>query len=264
MNAFEYFPPADANPFGGRIVHLESVGSTNDYAWRLAQDGAEHGLVVVADRQTGGRGRRGRSWLSLPGASLAFSMILRPFLAPDAVPPLSMVAAAALFSCLQSTIPCLSVKWPNDLYCGDCKLAGILPEMKLKGRETEFVIVGIGLNVNSKTADWPPELSATAVSMHQVTGESFDLDEILWRFLFSFHSCYRDYCRQGLRGAVLQVLTEASYLGGKQVTVAVDGRAIRGTAGDIDDHGRLLVYDDHGFCWPVAAGEATVVKMKNS
>jgi len=262
MNAFEYFPPADANPFGGRIVHLESVGSTNDYAWRLAQDGAEHGLVVVADRQTGGRGRRGRSWLSLPGASLAFSIVLRPFLTPDAVPPLSLVTAVALLSSLQSTIPGLSVKWPNDLYCGDRKLAGILPEMKLKSRETEFVIVGIGLNVNSKAADWPPELSATAVSMHQVTGESFDLDEILRRFLFSFHSYYRDYCRQGLRGAVRQVLTGASYLGGKQVTVAVNGGTIRGTAGDIDDHGRLLVYDDHGVCWPVAAGEATVVGMQ--
>ena len=263
MNASEYFPPVGTNPLGGRLVRLESVGSTNDYAWQLALDGAEHGLVVVADRQTGGRGRRGRSWLSPPGTNLAFSMLLRPTsLAPDAVPPLSLVAAAALLSCLREDVPDLSIKWPNDLYCGDRKLAGILAEMRLKGRETEFVVVGIGLNVNSGADDWPPELAATAVSMFQAAGRKFDLDEILQRFLSSFNDGYHDYCRQGLRGSVRRVLTEASYLAGRRVSVVVNGRSIGGTAGDIDEQGRLLVYDDHGVCWPVAAGEATVANME--
>ncbi|MEA3240718.1 MAG: biotin--[acetyl-CoA-carboxylase] ligase, partial [Pseudomonadota bacterium] len=124
------------SPIGGRIIQLKSVDSTNDYAWNLALEGAKHGLVVVADQQTGGRGRLGRSWLSPPGMNLAFSLILRPSLPPPDIPPLSLVAAVALFSCLVTHIPRLSIKWPNDLYCGDRKLAGILSEMKLKGRET--------------------------------------------------------------------------------------------------------------------------------
>ncbi len=263
MNDSGYSLSGELCPIGNRIIHLKSVASTNDYAWNLACEGAKHGLVVVADQQTGGRGRLGRSWLSPPGMNLAFSLVLRPSLPPQDVPPLSLVAAVALFSSLSAEIPRLSIKWPNDLYCGDRKLAGILSEMKLCGRETDFVIVGIGVNVNSQVDDWPPELRSTVVSMRQAVGNTFDLRELLQKFLSSFHFWYERYRIHGFHGPVQQILVENSYLFGKWVTIAINSRTIQGSAGNIDEYGRLLVYDDRGICWPVVAGEATVMEMGN-
>ena len=270
MNDYEGDRAEDLAPIpvccsiGGRIIQLKSVDSTNDYAWNLALEGAPHGLVVVADQQTGGRGRLGRSWLSPPGMNLAFSLVLRPSLPPQEVPPLSLVAAVALFSFLSAEIPRLSIKWPNDLYCGNRKLAGILSEMKLGGRETDFVIVGIGVNVNSRADDWPLELRSTAISMRQATGgNTFDLPELLQKFLSSFRSWYEKYRIHGFHGPVQQILVENSYLFGKRVTIAVNGRTIQGRAGKIDEYGRLLVYDDREICWPVVAGEATVLEMRD-
>lgn len=262
MNDSEFLPSADSA--GWRIIQLKSTTSTNDHAWKLASEGAGHGLVIVAERQTGGRGRRGRTWLSPPGANLTFSLILRPFLLPEAVPPLSLVAAAALFSCLKTDIPHLAIKWPNDIYSGNRKLAGILSEMKMKGRETDFVLVGIGLNVNALPDDLPPALRETAVSMRQATGRQFQLSQVLHRFLLAFQPRYEQYCRHGLRGSLLEILRKHSYLSGRRVVVKVDGRTLVGTAREIDTHGRLLVDDESGSCWPVTAGEATIMKMDGS
>jgi BirA family biotin operon repressor/biotin-[acetyl-CoA-carboxylase] ligase len=261
MSDSGYSLPGDLCSIGGQLIHLKSVASTNDYAWNLALEGAKHGLVVVADQQTGGRGRLGRSWLSPPGMNLAFSLILRPSLPPQDVPPLSLIAAVALFSFLSVVIPRLSIKWPNDLYCGDRKLAGILSEMKLCGRETDFVIIGIGVNVNSQEDDWPPELRSTAISMRQAVGKTFDLRELLQKFLPFFHSWYERYLSHGFHGQIQQILGTNSYLFGKRVTIAINGRTIQGKAGNIDEYGRLLVYDDREICWPVVAGEATVMDM---
>ena len=249
---------------GRRIIHLKSIDSTNDYAWKQALEGAEHGLVVVADQQTGGRGRLGRSWLSPAGMNLTFSLVLRPPLPPGNIPPLSLVVAVALFSCLAADIPHLSIKWPNDLYCGDRKLAGILSEMRLRGRETDFVIVGIGLNVNTVAADWPLELRTTATSLRQAAGRKFARRALLQKILSSLESWYEIYCRRGLPGPIQEILEKNSYLRGKRVSIAVDGHPLRGVAGNIDAYGRLLVYDDQQTCWPVVAGEATVLEIKDA
>ncbi len=261
MNDSGYSLSDEFCPIGGRIIYLKSVSSTNDYAWNLALEGAKHGLVVVADQQTGGRGRLGRSWMSPPGMNLAFSLVLRPSLPPGDIPLLSLVTAVALFSCLKTEIPHLTIKWPNDLYCGDRKLAGILSEMRLKGRETDFVIVGIGVNVNTMSDDWPLELRSTAISMRQAVDEIFDLSELLQKFLSSFHSWYECYLSHGFHGQIPQILAKNSYLFGKRVTIAINGRTIQGRAGNIDEYGRLFVYDDREICWPVVAGEATVMEM---
>lgn len=263
MNDSGYSLPGESCPIGNQIIRLQSVASTNDYAWKLALEGAPHGLVVVADQQTGGRGRRGRSWLSPPGMNLTFSFVLRPPLPLPAIPPLSLVAAVALFSCLESHIPHLAIKWPNDLYCGDRKLAGILSEMKLDGREPEFVIVGIGVNVNSQADDWPPELRSAAISLRQAVGKTFNLRRLLPEFLQSFHSWYECYLRHGLHGPLAEVLAGNSYLCGKRVIVAVNGRTLQGRAGNIDEFGRLLIYDEQGTCRAVVAGEATVLEMED-
>jgi len=261
MNDSGYSLSGELCSIGNQIIHLKSVTSTNDYAWNLALEGAKHGLAVVAEQQTGGRGRLGRSWLSPPGMNLAFSLVLRPALPPQDIPPLSLVAAVALFSSLSAEASCLSIKWPNDLYSGDRKLAGILSEMKLCDRGTDFVIVGIGVNVNTMAEDWPPELRQTAISMRQAAGKQFQLAAVLPHFLTSFHCCYEQYCAGGLHGSLLEILREHSYLSGRQVVVEVNDRIIRGQAGEIDEHGRLLVYDENGYCWPVAAGEATVAGL---
>ncbi|NIA19420.1 MAG: hypothetical protein GWP07_03160, partial [Xanthomonadaceae bacterium] len=116
----------------------------------------------------------------------------------------------------------------------------------------------------SMADDWPLELRSTAISMRQAVGEIFDLRELLQRFLSSFHSWYETYLSHGFHGSISQILAKNSYLHGKRVTIAINGRTIEGWAGNIDEYGRLLVYDDREACWPVVAGEATVVEMGDS
>ncbi|MBN2332660.1 MAG: biotin--[acetyl-CoA-carboxylase] ligase [Deltaproteobacteria bacterium] len=246
---------------GCRRIHLPTVDSTNSYAWQQAVQGAEHGLVVVADQQTGGRGRRGRWWISPPDTNLAFSLVLRPPLPADKVPLLSLVAAGGVLSSLQDDVADLWLKWPNDIYCGRQKMAGILAEASIRGSAVDFVVVGIGLNVNCERNDFPEPLQPTVTSMRQAAGRQFSLVSVLENLLRQVDVWYGRYVHGGFSGQLHHYLASHCYLTGKRVAVDVGGAIIEGTAEGIDAQGCLLVTDDHGCCRQVAAGEATIVAM---
>lgn len=141
-----------------RILRFEEVESTMDLARALAQEGAEHGTAVLAERQTGGRGRRGRSWASAPGLNLTLSLVLRPAGPPREAPLLTLGAAAALAEALE-----LRVKWPNDLVDDEGhKLGGLIAEMDTDGERVRWVVLGLGLNVNQ--VDFPGLPQATSLA----------------------------------------------------------------------------------------------------
>ena len=152
------------SPWGTEGVSFQTLDSTSRYLWQQALEGAPHGLVVVAEQQVSGRGRSGRQWHSPAGLNLYFSVLLRPHLQLDQVPQLSLVIAAALWKVLADECSGLKIKWPNDLLCQGRKLAGILAEMKPGIGKAEFVVVGIGLNVNAKVSDFPSELQSLVTS----------------------------------------------------------------------------------------------------
>jgi BirA family biotin operon repressor/biotin-[acetyl-CoA-carboxylase] ligase len=164
---------------GRRVVVLPSTTSTNDAAFELAEKGAEEGLVVFAEEQTGGRGQRGRRWESARGKGLWFSILLQPKLAPAEACRLTDWAARAVADVINDRFVLgAAVKPPNDVYIEQGKVAGVLVELKARPGQAHFAIAGIGINVSQQAQDFPPELRDRAVSLEVATGHSVDRREL--------------------------------------------------------------------------------------
>ena len=207
------------------------------------------GSVYLAEDQTAGRGQGGNSWHSSPGANLTFSLLLRPDrLAVSRLFCLTQLVSLAVVRALRPLLPAsapLSVKWPNDVYCGDRKLAGILIQNALRGEWVKTSVVGIGLNVNE--AAFPPALSASATSLRLVTGRSLDLGDTLQRVLEAIAEGYavlerHDYAALAVayRGEMYRIDREGPFLrtGATQ--------SFRATVRGVDGAGRLLLEHSDG------------------
>jgi BirA family transcriptional regulator, biotin operon repressor / biotin---[acetyl-CoA-carboxylase] ligase len=219
--------------------HAE-VGSTNDVALARGREGAPHGLVVVADAQTAGRGRQGRRWHSPKGDSLYLSALLRPSLAPSAVPPMTLAAAVAVCDAVNAFGAGASIKWPNDVLAGGRKLAGILTETSTRGDRLEAVVIGIGVNVGEIT--FPSEIPGTSVRADRetlLTGLLGELDQWVGRFL----------------GGELPAVLEAWRARAGTIGARVTASGVRGVATGVDEHGALLITADTGDRLRVLAGE---------
>lgn len=156
------------------------TGSTNDDAKAAAEAGAPHGTVVIADAQTRGRGRLGRSWHAAPGENLTFSVLVRPEVSPAEAPPITLAAGIAVAEAVASLgVSDIRLKWPNDVVVGDRKLAGILTEMASDSNHIRFVVIGVGINVNS--IQFPEPMAHTATSLRLLLGHDTDRTEFLAR-----------------------------------------------------------------------------------
>ena len=167
-------PLLSTNDLGRRIHSFEEIGSTNDEAHRLAdQLDAQHGEVVIAEVQTHGRGRRGRTWTSPRGLGLTLSVVLRPTLTPQQAPELTIVAAVALCEAVRELgAQDAAIKWPNDVECGGRKIAGLLTELRADQDRVRYVVLGLGLNVAHESRDFPDDLRDTATSLRMERGGS--------------------------------------------------------------------------------------------
>ena len=239
----------------GRAIHFhESVGSTNELAFRMAHDGAEHGEVVVAEQQTAGKGRRGRAWISPPGLNLYFSAILRPELPPQRAPELTLVAAVALTEVLRESGVDASIKWPNDVQIDGLKVAGILTELSAEPERVHFVVLGVGVNLNAQAEHFPEELRSTATSLALVRGQRVPralFAAALWNRLEEWLDLHLE---TGF-GAVRQRWKELSSTLGQDVLVRTERQEFRGLAEDIDTAGALLVRTEDGSVERVLAGD---------
>ncbi len=240
------------------ITKLETVSSTQDYAKRLAEEGAPEGTVVVARIQDHGRGRLGRRWLS-PEGGLWFSLILRPSCPPAQVAGLTLLAAVSVAEAINEEAGAKAgIKWPNDILIGDKKLGGVLTEMTATMNVVDYVVVGIGLNVNVETDKFPHDLLMPATSLQEEISREVNLDEILDACLKNLE---RDY---GLFGGnfndVMSRWKALSLVLGRKVIVSQPGKRISGTAFDIDGDGALLVRDDQGATHVVHAGDLSILR----
>ena len=165
---------------GQELLRYDTVGSTNDVAKQQAAAGCSEGLVIVADNQTAGRGQNANLWHTVPGKGLYFSVVLRPRCRPEQIKLFSLMAGVALNSTLRSLCGIESlIKWPNDIYCGDKKLAGVLCEATWLKDRSECVIIGIGVNITHCPADFPDELTACATSLKTIGSANVDNEQIL-------------------------------------------------------------------------------------
>lgn len=228
----------------GRPVHyFEQTDSTNLRAKELAATGAADGTLVLADSQTSGRGRLDRAWASPPGANLLLSIILRPNLALGSFFRLTMAAAVALARAVEELTDLAPlIKWPNDLYLDEAKLAGILTEISGQAEGLDWAVVGVGVNVNAapelKTGDY------RAASLADLTGRRVDRLELLNLFLLRLE----EMVEAGLPPQELrQHWLARSMTIGRRVTVADRGRNVTGLAQDIDGDGALILETDDGL-----------------
>lgn len=235
---------ARLGPFRYRLLWFPVVPSTNDLAATLAERGAEEGCVVLADAQSAGRGRHGRVWASPPAAGLYMSVVLRP--SPQSAPLLTLAAGVALADGIQAASGLHpSLKWPNDVYMGGRKVAGILAEAGGSPAGVPHVILGCGINV--MPAAMPPAIAARATSVEEELGRPVDRGLLLASCLIALAERYA--ALQDGRGAALLDAWRAhgASMLGRPVEWEVDGMPTRGVAQDIDDTGALLVRTDGGI-----------------
>lgn len=245
----------------GREVRVfQETASTNDIAEQLAGHGLAEGMVIVAESQTRGRGRLGRTWFSKPSKGLWFSVLLRPEILPQAAPQLTVAAAISLWRAIQLlTGLSAEIKWPNDLLIRGKKISGILTEMKAELDHVKHLIIGVGLNVNHREEDFPPDLRAQASSLALASGQTWNRSDLLVAILREMdRACHRVYSGafQGLAEEWRQQCTTL----GRQVTIRLGDRSIQGLAETIDEEGALLIRTQHGRLERVTGGDVTIIK----
>lgn len=243
---------------GKKVYSYRKVGSTNVLGFRLAETGAEEGTLIVAEEQTKGKGRMGRSWYSPPRLGLWMSLILRPDIAPFKAPGLSICAGLSLAQAiLEMTGIEAKIKWPNDCLIDGKKVGGILLELSAELDRINSVIVGIGVNVNHSAKDFPKNLAQTATSIKIKLGEDISRITLLTSFLKKFERIYLDFKKNGLSPQREMIKSFSSILG-KKVMVKFGKEKIEGMAENIDDNGSLVIKTKKGEK-VVTAGEVTVL-----
>lgn len=225
---------------GRKILRFKSLASTQDYAMELARKGEEEGLVVYAEEQTKGRGRLGRNWFALPTKSLTISILLRPHLPLELASYLSLFPALACAQALEKEGIICHLKWPNDIVIEGKKVGGILVEMESKEGKTEWVVVGIGINVNLDREDFTEELRETATSLLLTSGKKLDIDDLLKDILEELNQKYPLCLSEEGRRKLRELFERRDFLKGKILEVRLgEGEVMKGVGEGIDERGFL-------------------------
>ncbi len=245
--------------FWKKIIHLKSISSTNEFALSLPVRSAESGTVIIADSQSRGRGRMGRVWVS-PQNNIYMSAVLKPEIAVRDAAFLTVAAALSCVHALKSEAGLtVHIKWPNDLMAGSKKIGGILTEIRSGHDQIHFAVIGIGINVNSLSKDFPGELANTATSVKEVTGKYFSRSQILAQVLNELEQLYKKL----IGGGILQLLKEWKRLSctvGKMVKVTLFDEVISGIAEDIDKEGMLVLKMASGERKRISSGDLTELR----
>lgn len=241
---------------GKNLIVLDSVNSTNDYLKKLGNEGCENGTVVAAREQTRGKGRLGRTWQSKKDDGIAFSVLLRPNVAPSEVSAITPLAGLAVCKAIReyTKLDCV-IKWPNDIIVGRKKLVGILTEMSAEFDAVEYVITGIGINVDHTS--FPEEIAFKATSLLLETGRHIDKNEFLACVLEHLEN---EFVKNNLEltPTALSEYTDLCATVGRSVTFQRGTRRISGMAVGVSEHGELKVMMSDGTISLVNSGEVTV------
>lgn len=249
--------PRTGQWLGRQCIHLESCGSTNDEAARLARAGAVHGTVVIASTQTGGRGRDGRPWAS-PAGGLYLSAVLRPPLPLADVPPMTLAIGIATCDAVRGYgVPAL-LKWPNDVLVNGRKLAGILVEAHSQGGRLEAVVVGIGVNLDRT----PDAVATTGISLAEARGATVDRDAFATDLLAHVERWIDRYAAGGLPAIV--PAWEDRMASGLSARATIDGIALTGAVCGLAEDGALVLRDPSGRLHRVRSGDVDAFQPESS
>jgi len=241
---------------GKNILSYDTVESTMDAAYDLAIKTKGEGACVFAESQRKGRGRMGRDWQSPRYKGIYASIILRPDILPNETPKITLMTAVSIAKTISSKFNLEpQIKWPNDLLIDNKKICGILTEMNAEADKVKFLVVGIGINVNSKQSD----LVDTATSLKEKTGDKIDRIAFAKAVLEGLDEHYAIFNEKGFQ-PILDELRNFSSTLGRRVKVDFRNRRIEGQAMDVDESGALLVRLDNGFVERILSGDVMLVR----
>lgn len=247
-----------SHPWAEALIWYNCIDSTNDEAKRLAAKGAPHGTVLIADRQTKGRGRMGRTFQSPGGKGIYLSVILRPECKPDKLMHLTCAVAVAMCDAVEAVCGARpGVKWINDLILQKKKLGGILTEMSVAADgDVQYAVVGIGINCSQKEEDFPPELREIAVSLETALGKPVSRAALAAEMVRTLAQMSQDL--QAKKYTLLDIYRSDCVTIGKEVMVHSSQESNRGYAVDVDSDGALVVRFSDGSIRAVQSGEVSV------
>ena len=242
--------------WAGKTVHFaRETDSTNLWIKRLAKEGASEGTLALAEFQSAGRGRLGRSWEVPEGTSVMMSILLRPKFEPQYAPTLTLVMGMAVAKAVKNLGFDVSIKWPNDVVVSHKKISGILTEMGVRDGKIDYAVIGVGINVNIR--EFPEEMADKATSLYLESGKEFDRSQIPGLVMEAFEEYYEKFAAtcdlSGLKEEYESIL--ANY---NQPVRVLAKEPYEGVARGITDGGELLVEKTDGTIVAVSAGEVSV------
>ena len=248
---------------GQPLLFFDSIDSTNIRAKQEAEQGAESGLLVVADKQTAGRGRRGRGWESPSGINIYYTLLLKPDFAADCAPMLTLVMALAVAKGIRQTLrrdseeaAKVGIKWPNDIVVDGKKVCGILTEMSMEQSYIQHIVIGVGINVRKQ--EFPEEIRDKAAAIDEQCGFRISRSQLIADIMEAFEEDYAIFLQthdlKGLRASYAKLLVNQD----REVCVLDPKGEYRGIARGINDQGELLVERQDGNIQEVYAGEVSV------
>lgn len=248
LNEFEIKKNLNTGFIGKRDVYFyPETDSTNIQAFKIASNGGPEGTIVIAESQTDGKGRLGRKWISPSKENIYISIILRPQIPTFTAPRLTLVTAVALSETLDSIgAPGHRIKWPNDILYNNRKLSGILTEMKGDCDGIDFIITGLGINLNSLSDSYPDEIKNSMISLKEITGTEIYRAEFLKIFLQNFETNYL-YFLQGNFLDILEKWKIKSAIINQKIKVTNYDDFFTGIVSDVTPDGNLIVQTDNGI-----------------
>ncbi len=258
LRAVELIPACNSSSLGHHIHLYDQLESTQTEAHRLVSTGAGHGTLVVAEQQTSGRGRMGRSWHSPAGLGIWMSLIVTPQITLTFAPQITLLTAVALCRTIRKVVQVdVGIKWPNDLLIGNKKISGILVESSGEDERIRYMVIGVGISCNLRTEDYPLELRDKATSLYIESGKVVDRTKLIAAFLHQFEELYDLYLEQGF--APIRTLWESLTVSlHKPITLTNSQGRIEGKMLGIDDMGALIVQQLDGSEVHIYSGETNI------
>lgn len=267
LNSYEIGHNLHTKHLGKEIYYLKTVDSTNSYSKKIAIDGCKDGTLVVAGAQTSGRGRMGRTWESKDNKGIWMSLILKPEILPSRVQIITLAASIAVVEGIRGATGIKTgIKWPNDIIANGKKICGILTEMNSELDRVNYIILGIGININHDVKDFEPELKDRATSLKMLKhsqdrcNKEIIRSNIIKEILQEFERLYKNI-KDGETDIVLKEWKEASITLGREIKIVLENNEYIGTALDVTSDGKLVVEDLNGVVHELISGEVSIRGM---
>lgn len=246
---------------GKNVLSYRKVDSTNTVAYGLAEDGIKEGTIIIAEEQAKGKGRQGRHWSSPSKGGIYMSCILRPSIAPNEISRITLLAAVAVAQAVREVASLeVTIKWPNDIMMHDRKICGILTEMKAEQDRVDFVVVGIGINVNTARSELPKGGTSIKEELrHRGEKASVHRVELAKKVLEKIEEYYNIMKEEGFE-PIINIWKDLSAMIGSRVRITLHEKTFEALAHDIDPDGALIVRMESGTLERISSGDVVMIR----